>query len=99
VALASATSQIVREITLADLQSERTVAFQSVIDRLQAMPYDNVVDGSTTVGIYDVSWVVTPVGAQSKIVVITTVGPGVGANSTQNNPTRTETFEFRILRR
>ncbi len=99
VGLAAGSAQIIRQITLADLESERSVAFQTVIEQLQASPYDNVANGTSTVGVFDVSWAVANDGAQSKIVTITTVGPGVRANSTLNDPARSETFIFRVLRR
>jgi hypothetical protein len=97
--LAGASGQIIRQITFADLESERAVAFQTVIDRLQSLPYDNVVDGTATIGVFDVAWQVANDGGGSKIVRITTVGPGVAVNSTANDPERSETFRFRILRR
>ena len=97
--LAGATGQIIRQITFADLESERAVAFQTVINRMQSLPYANVVDGTATIGVFDVSWAVANSGSQSKIVTITTVGPGVSLTSTANDPVRSETFEFRVLRR
>ena len=98
-ALAGATGQIVRQLTLADLQSERTVAFQTVVDRMQSLPYDSVVDGTLTHGVYDVSWTVVNEGGGAKLVTITTVGPGVAVGSTTGDPQRTEVFTFRVLRR
>lgn len=97
--LAGATGQIIRQITFADLESERAVAFQTVINRMQSLPYANVVNGTATIGVFDVSWTVANAGSQSKIVTITTVGPGVSLTSTANDPVRSETFEFRVLRR
>ena len=88
VSLATSTAQIVRQITLADLESERTVAFQTVIDQLQSRPYDNVVAGNSTIGVFDVRWAVANDGGGSKIVTIETVGPGVRPNSTLNDPAR-----------
>ena len=98
-ALAGATGQIVRQLTFADLQAERTVAFQTVIDRVQSLPYASVVDGSTTHGAYTVSWTVVNEGGSAKLVTVTTVGPGVSVGSTTGDPQRSETFTFRVLRR
>lgn len=100
IGLAGATAQIVRQVTLADLITERSVAFQTVIDRLQSMPYDSVGSGSDSVGIFAIRWSSTNDGAQSKIVTLVTQGPGisVGAFPT-NNPQKVDTFEFRVLRR
>ena len=98
--LASTTAHIVRQITLADLMTERSVAFQTVIDRLQSLPYDSVVAGDDSVGIFYLRWTVTPDGAQNKIVRLYTRGPGisVGAFPT-NNPQKVDSFDIRILRR
>lgn len=98
-ALAGATGQIVRQLTLADLQAERTVAFQTVVDRVQSLPFDDVLPGTLTHGVYDVSWTVVNEGGGAKLVTITTVGPGVAAGSTTGDPRRSETFTFRVLRR
>ena len=97
--LASSTGQIVRQITLGDLMTERSVAFQTTIDRLQSLPYDNVLDGTGQVGIYRVRWRVFPQGPQSKIVRIWTRGPGLGDAAGSNNPVAVDSFDIRILRR
>ena len=100
VGLAGATAQIVRQVTLADLMTERSVAFQTIIDRLQSLPYDSVNTGSDSVGIYAIRWSSVNDGAQSKIVTLITAGPGISTGAfPTNNPVATDTFEFRILRR
>ena len=63
--LAGTTAHITRQITLADLMTERSVAFQTTIDRLQSLPYDSVGAGQDSVGIYYIRWASTPDGAQS----------------------------------
>lgn len=98
--LAGTTAHIVRQITLADLITERSVAFQTTIDRLQSLPYDSVVNGSDSVGIFAANWTVTPDGAQSKLVRIYTVGPGISSGTPpMNTPAKVDSFDFRILRR
>ncbi|MDA0329069.1 MAG: prepilin-type N-terminal cleavage/methylation domain-containing protein [Gemmatimonadetes bacterium] len=98
--LAGSTAYIVRQITLSDLMTERSVAFQTIIDRLQSLPYASVVAGSDSVGIYALSWTVTPDGPQSKMLRIWTLGPGIGGTTSQtNNPQQLDSFDFRILRR
>ena len=97
--LAGTTAYIVRQITLGDLMTERSVAFQTVIDRIQAMPYDNVTSGTDSVGIFEVSWNAVNSGSQNKVVTITTTGPGIGGTAfPTNDPQVVETFTFRILR-
>ena len=99
VGLAGATAHIVRQVTLGDLMTERSVAFQTTIDRLQSLPYDSVGSGSDSVGIYALRWVSTPDGPQSKTVRIWTEGPGISTGAfPTNNPAKLDSFDFRILR-
>lgn len=100
--LAGTTAFIVRQTTLSDLMTERAAAFQTVIDRLQSLPYDSVGAGTDSVGIFAVRWASTTAGGQNKIVRIITTGPGmssVGGAAPFNAPQVVDTFTFRILRR
>ena len=98
--MAGTTTHIVRQITLADLMTERSVAFQTTIDRLQSLPYDSVLAGSDSVGIFALRWTVVPDGAQSKMVRIYTQGPGLSSGTPPtNDPVKVDSFDFRILRR
>lgn len=98
--LAGSTAYIVRQITFSDLLTERSVAFQTVIDRLQSLPYDSVEDGDDSVGVFYIRWEVTPDGAQSKMVRLWTRGPGMAnAPVPTNNPLHIDSFDFRVLRR
>ena len=98
--LATTTAHIVRQITLGDLMTERSVAFQTVIDRLQALPYDDVGSGTDVIGVFELRWASTPDGPQSKIVRIWTRGPGVGGQTfPTHDPVRVDSFDFRVLRR
>ena len=45
--LAGTTAYIVRQVTLGDLMTERSAAFQTIIDRLQSLPYDSVTSGNS----------------------------------------------------
>lgn len=98
--LAGTTAHITRQITLADLMTERSVAFQTTIDRLQSRPFDEVGTGQDSVGVYFVTWASTLDGPQSKIVTIVTLGPGLASGAPPRlNPQVADTFEFRVLRR
>ncbi len=98
--LAGSTAYIVRNITYADLMTERSVAFQTIIDRLQSLEFDSVTSGSDSVGIYAIRWSSALDGSQSKIVTMVTAGPGIGSGSPPtNSPMVVDTFQFRILRR
>lgn len=98
--LAGATGYLIRTVTLGDLMTERTIAFQSTIDRLQSLPYDNVTTGTDSVGVFAVSWSTTVDGPQSKTLTVVTVGPGIVRGSAGvQGPAVADTFVFRILRR
>lgn len=98
--LAGSTAYIIRTTTLSDLMTERSVAFQTVIDRLQSLPYDSVQNGDDSVGVFYIRWETTPDGPQSKIVRLWTRGPGLAnAPVPTNNPLQLDSFDFRILRR
>lgn len=98
--LAGTTAYSVRQVTLADLMTERSAAFQTTIDRLQSLPYDNVTSGSDSVGVFAVKWSSVDAGAQNKIVSIYTAGPGLDRNAAfpMLSPSVVDTFVFRILR-
>lgn len=98
--LAGTTAFVVRQTTLGDLMTERAAAFQTIIDRVQSLPYDSVTSGADSVGVFAVSWTSVDDGAQNKIVTIVTVGPGMGGTAfPMSDPQVADTFEFRILRR
>jgi prepilin-type N-terminal cleavage/methylation domain-containing protein len=98
--LAGTTAYIVRQVTLADLMTERSAAFQTIVDRIQSLPFDNVTSGSDSVGIFAVTWDAVLDGPQNKIVTIVTTGPGLGGTTVPtNDPQVVDTFIFRVLRR
>jgi prepilin-type N-terminal cleavage/methylation domain-containing protein len=98
--LAGTTAFLIRNVTYADLMTERAAAFQTIVDRIQSLPFDSVGSGSDSVGIFRVTWSSTLSGPQNKIVQIITTGPGVGVtNFPTNQPMRVDTFQFRVLRR
>jgi len=100
--LAGTTAFIVRQVTLSDLMTERAAAFQTVVDRLQSLPYDSVGSGSDSIGIFEATWTSVASGGQNKIVTIITTGPGmtsIAGGAPFNAPQVVDTFRFRILRR
>lgn len=98
--LGGTTAYIVRQVTLSDLMTERSIAFQTIVDRLQSLPYDSVGSGTDSVGVFSIGWRSVADGAQNKIVTIVTVGPGLGGTLAPTmDPQAVDTFVFRILRR
>lgn len=97
--LGGSTAYIVRQTTLSDLTTERSAAFQSIIDRLQSLPYDSVGSGSDSIGVFQVDWTSVPDGPQNKIVTLVTTGPGLGSASSPHDQHAVDTFQIRVLRR
>lgn len=95
------TTLLIRQTTDADLRTERVAARQSVIERLRAMQYDSVVDGSATEGRFQIQWLVelTP---RAKALSLITVGPGVTSPSSGGPPrmvpAKTDTTYYRFPR-
>ena len=97
--LAGTTAFFVNQVTQSDLMTERSTAFQTIVDRIQSMPYDSVTSGSDSVGIYAVTWSSVDNGSQNKTVTIITTGPGTRGAPPVNDPQVVDTFSFRVLRR
>lgn len=101
-AMASTTAFVIRQTTFADLLTERAAAFQTVVERIQSMAYDDVTTGSDSVGIFYATWSSVDDGAQSKIVTIVTTGPGLDQSGSSPYPVMSsqsvDTFIFRKLR-
>ena len=100
--LAGTTALVIRQITLADLTSERAAAVQTVIERLRSMAFDSVGSGSATQGSYAMAWTSVDDGNQSKVVTIVTAGPGLGTATGSPIPlilaSVRDTFQYRVLR-
>jgi prepilin-type N-terminal cleavage/methylation domain-containing protein len=100
--LAGTTAYIVRQVTLADIMTERSAALQTAVERVQSMNWDSVDAGSDSVGIYGVEWTSALAGPQLKEVTIITYGPGLETSSDNPYPVLTQqvadTFSFRVVR-
>ena len=98
----TASPQVERQAIANLVQLYREAVIQEDIDRLQSLDYDSVDSGSDSVGVFAVSWSSTADGAQSKIVTIVTLGPGLQSQSAVApilNSAVADTFDFRVLRR
>jgi len=98
--LAGTTAYIVRQVTLADIMTERAAALQTAIERVQAMDFDTLDTGSDSVGIYGVRWTSAFAGSQLKEVTIITNGPGLAQGSAFPMLSRqvADTFVFKVIR-
>jgi Tfp pilus assembly protein PilV len=96
--LAGTTALVVRQVTLADVNTERSAAQQEVIERLRATSTSTITNGSTTVGSYTVAWSVTDSSSYGRTVRVITTGPGLSKASSAVTPMLTnnvaDTFNF-----
>ena len=101
--MAGTTMLVVRQTTLARVMTERSVALQSVVERVQATNFDNLASGSDSLGVFRMTWSSTSESSQSKLVRIITVGPGVKTATGAGFPVLTtgvaDTFQYRVIRR
>jgi len=101
--LAGTTAYVVRQVTLADIMTERAVALQSVVERLSAAPFASVGSGADSVGVFYVRWSSVSESSTSKVVTVYTVGPGLataaGNPAPYLGPNVVDTFEFRVISR
>ena len=74
--MASTSTWVVRQITLSRLTTERTVARQSAIEGVLAVPFANIAGGTGEFGIFDVAWTVTANAGSYRTLRVVTVGPG-----------------------
>ena len=99
--MAGTTALVVRQISLAEVSTERSVALQTTLERLRALPFDSVVSGTDSVGIFSVQWLVTVPSNQWRVVEVVTTGPGMARGSggfpmlSRSVP---DTFTYRIIR-
>lgn len=98
--MAGTTILVVQQTALSDMATDRSAALQTTIERLQALPYDNVVTGEDSVGAYAVAWRVGT-GNRWKPVEIVTTGPGSGPGEgfPVLSGSVSDTFSYRIIRK
>jgi len=99
--MAGTTAMVVRQVTLADLATERSAALQTALEQLQATPFDKLANGSDSVGIFRVDWTVTTPSSQWAQVQVVTTGPGmapVAGSGLVMTPNVPDTFTYRLLR-
>lgn len=99
--LAGTTAYVVRQVTLADLMTERAVALQTVVERLQATTFSSVGSGADSVGVFALRWSSVSESGSSKIVTVVTSGPGLQSTGgiPYLGPNVADTFQFRVISR
>lgn len=99
VGLAGVSGFVTRQLTLSQMTTERAAALRSTIERIRALDFDDVVNGSDTFENMAVSWTVTADGS-SKVISIVITGPGLTSNASgvpSLNPSVADTFTYRVL--
>lgn len=100
--VAGTTAYVVRQVTLANVMTQRAVALQTAVERLQSLPYDSVGSGSDSVGRFGLTWTSTTETSTSKLVDIVTTGPGLSSSSGSVPFLTTnvaDTFQIRVITR
>ena len=100
--LAGTTMLVVRQVTLADVNTERTAALQTVVERLRAMNANNITAGSQTVGSFAVAWSVESENSLGRTIRVITNGPGLRRDAAATVPMLganvADTFRMVMLR-
>jgi Tfp pilus assembly protein PilV len=100
--LAGTTALVVRQVTLADVNTERAAALQTVVERIRATNTNTITAGSQTIGSFAVSWAITDSTSLSRTVRVITTGPGLRKDSAAVVPmlgsTVADTFTMVVLR-
>ena len=79
-AMAGTTVVVVRQTLVAEVISTRAAAVRTTIESLKALPFDNVRNGSDSIGKFDVNWTITE-DKRWKSVELVSVGPGLESKS------------------
>jgi type II secretory pathway pseudopilin PulG len=100
--MAATTAFVVRQVTLADVNTERAAAYQSAIEQIRATNASTLGAGSQTVGAYSVTWSITDSTTLSKTVRIITQGPGLAKDTSAIIPSVAnnvqDTFTILVLK-
>ncbi len=98
VGLAGTTVLVIKQTTLADVATDRSLALQSTLETIRAIPYDSVSAGSEISGLFKVTWSVRD-GGQWKTVDVVTTGPGLSTSEGFPTISRSvaDTFSYRII--
>lgn len=101
--LAGTTAFIARQVSLGEVMTDRAVALQTIVERIHAMPFEGVGQGSDSIGAFSLTWSSAPESPQSRMVSVITVGPGVEPSASGRGRTVgtavADTFSFRVIRR
>jgi type IV pilus assembly protein PilV len=84
--LAGTTAFVVRQVTLADVNTERSAATQEAIERIRATRYAAVGTSSVTNGPFTVTWSIQDSTNVTKNMRVITTGPGLRKDTAVSVP-------------
>ena len=98
--LAGMTVGLQRQAVVAGLQSERNSAVISAVERVRAMDFDSLTNGSVQTGQFTSSWLVSVTGPHTRGVRIVTVGPALvlGPAGAYMTSAQADTLEYPLVR-
>lgn len=87
--MAGTTALVVRQISLASVSARQTVAMQTTVERLRALPFDRVTSGADSLDGVGIRWTVEAPGEEWKTIRIVAGASG---------PAAADTLHYRIIR-
>ncbi|MCH7531134.1 MAG: prepilin-type N-terminal cleavage/methylation domain-containing protein [Gemmatimonadetes bacterium] len=99
--MAGVTLHVVRQVQIAEMDTDRSAVLQSVIERVRAESFDTYQTGSDTAGAYTVEWQTWAENSRAKGLRVVTTGPGLVSNGgpVMIAADATDTVEYRLVRR
>jgi prepilin-type N-terminal cleavage/methylation domain-containing protein len=84
--LAGTTAFVVRQVTLADVNTERAAAVQAAVERIRGTLYTSLGTGNNVTGLYTVSWSIQDSTSITKTMRIISTGPGLRKDTVVSVP-------------
>jgi prepilin-type N-terminal cleavage/methylation domain-containing protein len=84
--MAGTTALIVRQVTMADVNTKRAAERQLIVERLRAANTNSITTGSVVNGLYTSTWAVSDSNSTSRTVRLILNGPGVRRDTAAHYP-------------
>jgi Tfp pilus assembly protein PilV len=78
--MAGTTLHLVRQVQIAEMDTDRAAVMQSVVERVHAESFDTYRTSSDTTGAYTVEWETWSENPRSKGLRVVTTGPGLASD-------------------